>query len=121
MEMAHVDAWCSGREACASAVPADEEAWLAVADIAIDLLEEGDQLGLDEMALQDGHRAGRPQSNVFLKHLNRLRVLNNPTSDAGFSAVMTEYVGVYVSGLAMQQLIDESGWPIATTSEVIDG
>ncbi len=121
MELSDVDAWCSGRQAAKEQVPADAQAWLAGADIAIDLLEEGADVGLDQMAMQDDCRCGRPQSNVFLKHLRRLRELNNPTSDIGFSAVMTEYVALYADGLSMQALIDDSREPFATTANVPTG
>ncbi len=121
MEIGDVERWCDGRTAAAGHVPTDAAAWLTGADVAIDLLEEGAELGLSEMALQDECRQGRPQANVFLKHLKRLRALNNSTSDAAFSAVMTEYVGLYADSLTMQLFIDESRKPIATTEEYSNG
>lgn len=73
------------------------QAWRKGADLALELLENAAN-ALDEMALDDDRRDGRPQHNIMLNYLRRIRVLNDPRIDAAFCAVLTDYIAGGESG-----------------------
>jgi hypothetical protein len=95
IEFAGVEKWCGSSEAASRLVPTDAAAWFVGANLAIEMLELAADLGLSELALEDDCRDGRPQTNVFLTVLTKLRALHCPTSDVAFAAVLSELIASY--------------------------
>jgi hypothetical protein len=99
-----------------------EAAWRLGADLAIDLVDEAVEIGLEELALHADARDGRPQTNVVLRYLDKLREVNDRRVDAAFGALLSDYLGSYAkSWLSRQHLQEITRLPIATTAEAGHG
>jgi hypothetical protein len=61
--------------------------------LAVDMLIEMQELGLDELAIDnaDEYREGRPQSDILVRYLRAIR--GQPAVEAGFLAVLTDVIG----------------------------
>jgi hypothetical protein len=73
------------------------EAWQRGSALAIEMLDEAD---LDEMALTDDCRDGRPQDNLLYRYLLRLRHEANdaPQVERAFCSVLTDYIATACDG-----------------------
>jgi hypothetical protein len=90
----------------------DEDCWRIGTELARDMLV-GDYL--DQMAIEDDCREGRPQTNVVWWYLRRLRELDDDRVDAAFGAVLSDFVGSYSgSWYSDEDLNRMTAKPIAT-------
>ncbi len=61
--------------------------------LAIDMLREiRDEVGSDATSIEEEYREGRPQSDVLARHL-RVVGRAGPAVEAGFLAVLTDFLG----------------------------
>jgi hypothetical protein len=78
-----------------STISERSQSWRNGVRLALDLLDEASDLGLDELAIEDDCRDGRAQNNVMLRYLDKLRALEDRNADAAFCAVLSDYLGTY--------------------------
>lgn len=70
--------------------------------LAVNMLVEMEELGLDELAvdgdeyLRDERRDGRPQSDILVRYLRAAQ--QHPEVEAGFLAVLTDALGAAAEG-----------------------
>jgi hypothetical protein len=112
-----IEAWCEKRE---KRTRPDAHAWQRGADLAIALLRDAERTSLDDADLKDDCRGGRPQHNIALSHLIRLRAIDDERVVSAFASVLTAYlVGTQRSGVPdVDAFAQEARTPIATTAEV---
>ena len=66
--------------------------------LAIDLLDEMQDIGMDELGIDeaDEYRDGRPQNDVLTRYLRVAQT--HPQVEKGFLAVLTDVIGSHVEG-----------------------
>lgn len=84
--------------------------------LAVDLLRELRAAWEDESWLID-ERTGAQRDNVVLRYLAVLRTQGSPSAEAGFAAVLTDFMGSAVNGGVPDPDLYERTYPQEPTGE----
>ncbi len=67
-------------------------------ELAVQMLHELMHAGADVCAIESKYRDGTPQFDAFARYLAILRDRQSAELDAGFAAILTDALGIYLDG-----------------------
>jgi len=66
--------------------------------LAVQMLREANDIGLNDLAIHEHERHGRPQNNLVLRYLDALRKADSRRADIGFCSVLSDFIGTCTDG-----------------------
>jgi hypothetical protein len=72
----------------------------ALAASMLEEIQSIEEANLDALSIEDQYRNGKPQNNILLDYLNKMRAYGSEAALAGFASVLTDalaFPGTYAS------------------------